>query len=72
MQGLDRGNVPEEVSFINTQLSGRYVAVTKTSSRGSSLRMTLPKEVAEKLNVSESERIGFYEVKGVIVLRKIE
>ena len=26
MQGRDQGNVPEEVSFINTQLSGRYVA----------------------------------------------
>ena len=25
MQGRDQGNVPEEVSFINTQLSGRYV-----------------------------------------------
>ncbi len=24
MQGRDRGNVPEEVSFISTQLSGRY------------------------------------------------
>ena len=24
MQGRDQGNVPEEVSFINTQLSGRY------------------------------------------------
>ena len=36
------------------------------------LRMSLPKEIAEKLNVSESEHIGFYEVKGEIVVRKIE
>jgi AbrB family looped-hinge helix DNA binding protein len=50
----------------------KLIAVTKTSSRGSSLRMTLPKEVAEKLNVSESEHIGFYEVDGEIVLKKIE
>ena len=34
--------------------------------------MTLPKEIAEKLNVSESEHIGFYEVKEEIVVRKIE
>ena len=40
----------------------KLIAVTRTSSKGSSLRMTLPKEIAEKLNVSESEHIGFYEV----------
>ena len=50
----------------------KLIAVTRTSSKGSSLRMTLPKEVAEKLNVSESEHLGFYEVKGEIVLKKIE
>ena len=50
----------------------KLIAVTRTSSKGSSLRITLPREVAEKLNVSESEHIGFYEVKGEIVLRKIE
>jgi hypothetical protein len=26
MQGRDQGNVPEEVSLISTQLSGRYVS----------------------------------------------
>ena len=31
-----------------------------------------PKEIAEKLNVSESGHIGFYEVNGEIVVRKIE
>ncbi|MCL4480908.1 MAG: AbrB/MazE/SpoVT family DNA-binding domain-containing protein [Candidatus Thermoplasmatota archaeon] len=53
-------------------MTDKLIAVTRTSSKGSSLRMTLPKEVAEKLNVSESEHIGFYEVKGEIVVRKIE
>ncbi|PYB68560.1 hypothetical protein DMB44_04295 [Thermoplasma sp. Kam2015] len=48
------------------------IAVTRTSSKGSSLRITLPKEVAEKLNISVSEHIGFYEVNGEIVIRKIE
>lgn len=50
----------------------KLLAITKTSSRGSSLRITLPKEIAEKLNVSETEHIGFYEVNGEIVVRKIE
>ena len=50
----------------------KLIAVTRTSSKGSSLRMTLPKEIAEKLNISESEHIGFYEANGEIVLRKIE
>ena len=50
----------------------KLIAVTRTSSKGTSLRITLPKEVADKLNVSESEHIGFYDVKGEIVVRKIE
>lgn len=49
----------------------KLIAVTRTSSKGSSLRMTLPKEIAEKLNVSESDHIGFYEVNGEIVVKKI-
>ena len=49
----------------------KLIAVTKTSTRGSSLRITLPKEIAEKLNVSESEHIGFYEIDGKVVIRKI-
>ena len=50
----------------------KLIAITRTSSKGSSLRMTLPKEIAEKLNVMGSEHIGFYEVHGEIVVRKIE
>ena len=53
-------------------MQDKLIAVTKTSSRGSSLRITLPKEIAEMLNVSESEHIGFYEVHGEVVIRKIE
>ena len=49
----------------------KLIAVAKTSSKGSSLRITIPKEIAEKLNVSESEHIGFYENNGEIVVRKI-
>ena len=50
----------------------KLIAVTKTSSGGPSLRITLPKEIAEKLNITGSEHIGFYEVNGEIVVRKIE
>ena len=49
----------------------KLLAVAKTSSKGSSLRITIPKEIAEKLNISESEHVGFYEVAGEIVIRKI-
>ena len=49
----------------------KLIAVTRTSSKGSSLRLTLPKEIAEKLNVSESEHIGFYEIDGEVIIRKI-
>ena len=50
----------------------KLIAVTRTSSKGYSLRMTLPKEIAEKLNVSRSDHLGFYETNGEIVVRKIE
>ena len=53
-------------------MSDKLIAITRTSSKGSSLRITLPKDVAEKLKVSESEHIGFYEVNGETVIRKIE
>ena len=50
----------------------KLIAVIKISKRGSSLRITLPKEIAEKLNASQSDHIGLYEVNGEIVVRKIE
>jgi AbrB family looped-hinge helix DNA binding protein len=53
-------------------MSDKQIAVTKTSPGGSLLRITAPKEIAEKLNVSESEHIRFYDVNGGIVIRKIE
>ena len=42
----------------------KLIAVARTSSKESSLRITLPKKVTQKLNVSESEHIGFYEIRG--------
>ena len=58
--------------LITLPMPDKLIAVTRTSSKGSSLRITLPKEIAEKLNVSGSDHIGFYEVNGEIVVRKIE
>ena len=48
------------------------VAVTKTSRRGSSLRITLPREVSEALSIGECQFIGFYAEGGKIIVRKIE
>ena len=52
-------------------MPNKLIAVTKTSKRGSSLRIALPKEIAEKLNVPQSEHIGFYEVNVEIVVRRL-
>lgn len=51
---------------------GKLIAVTKISTKGTSIRMSLPKEVAEILDMSESEHVGFYQVDGLIVIRRIE
>ncbi len=50
----------------------KLIAVAKTSSKGSSLRITIPKEVAERLNISESEHIGFYVENDNINIKKIK
>ena len=43
----------------------------KASKLGSSLGIIIPKSISDKLNVSESEHIGIYEVKGEIMVGKI-
>ena len=53
-------------------MSDKLIAVTRATKSGGSLRITLSKEIADKLHVSESEHVGFYEVRGEIVVRKIE
>ena len=50
----------------------KFIALMKTSKRGSSLRITLTKEIAEKMNLLVSEHIGFYEANVEILVRKIE
>lgn len=48
------------------------IAVTKLSTRGTSIRMTLPKEIAEILEVSDGGHLGFYSDNGKILLKKLE
>ncbi len=47
------------------------IGVTRTSSKGTSLRITLPKEVAARLNVKENQYIGFFLEDGKIVVKRI-
>lgn len=46
--------------------------VSKTSSRGTSIRITIPKEVVEELSIGDSQFIGFYRENGRFYIRKIE
>jgi bifunctional DNA-binding transcriptional regulator/antitoxin component of YhaV-PrlF toxin-antitoxin module len=48
------------------------IAVSKVSDYGTSLRMSLPKEIAEKLNIDGKAHLGFYEENGKIWIRKVE
>ena len=53
-------------------MTEKLIAVTMASSRGSSLRITLPKEIAEMLNVGEKEHVGFYESNGEVIVKRIK
>ena len=52
--------------------SARLIDITRTSKRGSSLRITLPKEFAEKLSISEGEFLGFYLNNDGICIKKFD
>ena len=45
--------------------------ITRTSRKGTSLRITLPRKIAERLSIKEGEFLGFYEKNGVVYLKKI-
>ena len=53
-------------------MTEKLISVTRTSPKGTSLRITLPKEIAEMLKVGEKDHVGFYEINGEIMVRKIE
>ena len=46
--------------------------VSHVSKRGSSLRVTFPKSIREKLGLKEEDIVGFYEEDGKIILKKID
>ena len=50
----------------------QLVDVSHLSKRGSSLRMTVPKKVQEKLGVKEEYIVGYYEENGRVFLKKME
>ncbi len=53
--------------------NSKLIAVTKTSKRGTSLRITLPKEVSEAMRIGEGQFIGFYVGEdGKINVKKID
>lgn len=50
----------------------QLIDVSHISKRGTSLRITLPKKVQERIGVKEEDILGFYEENGKILLRKME
>jgi bifunctional DNA-binding transcriptional regulator/antitoxin component of YhaV-PrlF toxin-antitoxin module len=47
------------------------IGITRTSKGGTSLRITLPKEVSEELSIGEGEFLGFYLEEGKVTLKKV-
>jgi len=50
----------------------KLLDISHVSKRGTSLRISLPKRVAEILGAGEREVLGFYEVDGKIVIQKMK
>jgi antitoxin component of MazEF toxin-antitoxin module len=48
------------------------IDVSHVSKRGSSLRMTLPRKVAEKLHVGPKDILGFYVDGEIVSLEKMK
>ena len=47
------------------------IDITRTSSKGTSLRITLPKRIAETLSIKEGEFVGFYVEGDKVLLERI-
>ena len=50
----------------------QLLEVSHVSKKGVSLRITIPKKVAEALDLKEGGIVGFYEDSGNIILRKMK
>ncbi|MGC8505860.1 MAG: AbrB/MazE/SpoVT family DNA-binding domain-containing protein [Thermoplasmata archaeon] len=51
---------------------GSLISVSHVSPRGSSLRVTLPKEIARSLGIGPRDIVGFYYQNKKIVIRKLK
>lgn len=47
------------------------IDITRTSKRGTSLRITLPKRIAEKLLIKEGEFVGFHMEEDKVIVERI-
>ena len=53
-------------------MTEKLTVAEKISSKGTSLGVTLPKEVSEMLNVGEKDHVGFYFNEKEVIVRKID
>lgn len=58
--------------IVRHMMETKLLAVTRLSTGGSSVGMTLPKEIMQMLEVQEGDHMGFYEYEGKIVMKKVE
>ncbi|MCW6170843.1 MAG: AbrB/MazE/SpoVT family DNA-binding domain-containing protein [Thermoplasmatales archaeon] len=47
------------------------IDISRTSKSGESLRITLPKRIAEKLSIKEGEFVGFYVEGDKVIVERI-
>ncbi len=50
----------------------KLIEVSHARKRGSSVGMIIPRKVLKKLKIEDEGIVGFYEIRGEIVVRKIE
>jgi AbrB family looped-hinge helix DNA binding protein len=61
--------IAEEAKPMNAKKE--LVDITRTSKRGTSLRITLPKRIAEKLLIKEGEFVGFHMEEDKVIVERI-
>lgn len=64
--------IPLSVSIFTTEQKRTLIDVSHVSRRGSSLRITLPRKVSEKLGIEPEDILGYYSDGDVIVLEKMK
>ena len=50
----------------------KLIEVSHARKRGASVGMIIPRKVLKKLKIEDEGIVGFYEIRGEIVVRKIE